>query len=57
MEGTQRIVIEFPDWMVEALDKEAERLKVPRQAVVKMLVDQGLEILTKKIRMQDDPAA
>ncbi len=32
---TERINIDFPVWMVEALDKEAQRLGVHRQAVVK----------------------
>lgn len=40
--ATKRVVVDFPAWMVNDLDKEAERLAVPRQSVIKMLIDQGL---------------
>ena len=39
--ATKRVV-DFPAWMVSDLDKEAERLAVPRQSVIKMFIDQGL---------------
>ena len=39
---TKRVNIDFPIWMVEDLDAEADRLAFPRQAVVKALVDEGL---------------
>ncbi|MGB7414021.1 MAG: CopG family transcriptional regulator [Thermosynechococcaceae cyanobacterium] len=32
---TKRVNVDFPMWMVEALDKEAKRLGVHRQAVIK----------------------
>lgn len=41
--ATKRVVVDFPAWMVRDLDKEAERLAVPRQSVIKMLIDQGLK--------------
>ncbi|WP_455137374.1 type II toxin-antitoxin system BrnA family antitoxin [Thermophilibacter sp.] len=40
--ATKRVGIDFPVWMVEGLDAEANRLAVSRQAVVKALVDEGL---------------
>lgn len=39
---TKKVNVDFPSWMVDSLDKEAERLAIPRQAVIKMLVDEGL---------------
>ena len=39
---TRRVNVDFPSWMVADLDKEADRLAINRQAVIKMLVDEGL---------------
>lgn len=35
--------VKFPRWMIEALDKEADRLAIDRQAVIKMIIDSGLK--------------
>lgn len=35
---TQRVNVDFPAWMVDALDKEAEHLGVSRQALVKVWI-------------------
>ena len=32
----QRVNVDFPRWMVDALDKEANRLGVTRQSLIKM---------------------
>jgi hypothetical protein len=40
---TIRVNVDFPPWMLEALDLEAQRLQIPRQAVIKFLIDQALE--------------
>jgi hypothetical protein len=32
----QRVNVDFPLWMVESLDREARRLGVTRQSVIKM---------------------
>ncbi|HET6566332.1 MAG TPA: CopG family antitoxin [Rhodothermales bacterium] len=40
---TQRINVDFPKWMVTALDCEARRLSIPRQAVIKMWIDERLK--------------
>ena len=36
----RRVNVDFPVWMLNSLDKEAGRLGVSRQAVVKVLVAQ-----------------
>ncbi len=34
----KRVNVDFPVWMVEALDKESKKLNISRQAVIKMWV-------------------
>lgn len=35
---TRRVNVDFPAWMVDALDREAEHLGVTRQALVKVWI-------------------
>jgi len=42
-EKPQRVNIDFPQWVVNRLDKESSRLGVSRQALVKMWVAERLE--------------
>jgi len=39
----RRVNVDFPVWMIEALDREASRLGVPRQSLIKVLIAQHLE--------------
>jgi hypothetical protein len=39
----QKVSVSLPDWMVDSLDKEAARIGVTRQAVIKMWLDEKLE--------------
>ena len=39
----RRVNVDFPPWVVEALDVEAKRLGVTRQAVIKVWVAERLE--------------
>lgn len=39
----RRVNVDFPVWMVEALDKEARRLGVARQSVIKIWLAERLE--------------
>ena len=39
----KRVNVDFPTWMVEALDREARRLGVTRQSVIKMWLAERLE--------------
>ena len=34
----KRVNVDFPLWMVEALDKEAKRIGVTRQSIIKMWI-------------------
>ena len=44
-EVPKRVNIDFPAWMVEALDKEARHIGVSRQAIIKMWLAERLEKL------------
>lgn len=39
----KRVNVDFPVWMVQLLDKEAKRLGVPRQSIIKVWVAERLE--------------
>jgi len=45
---TKRVNVDFPVWMVAALDREAQRLGVHRQAVIKTWIAQRLDALAVK---------
>ena len=38
----RRINVDMPGWMIAELDKEAKRMAIPRQAVIKRFIDDGL---------------
>ncbi len=40
---TRRVNVDFPGWVVEALDREALRLGVTRQALVKLWIAERLD--------------
>ncbi len=40
---TRRVNVDFPAWVVEALDREAQRLGVTRQALVKLWIAERLD--------------
>jgi len=39
----RRVNVDFPSWMVESLDREAKRLGVTRQSVIKMWLAERLD--------------
>jgi len=39
----KRVNVDFPIWMIQSLDKEAKRLGVARQSLIKVLIAQHLE--------------
>ncbi len=39
---TKRVNVDFPQWMVDALDREAQRLGVDRQAMIKFWIAERL---------------
>ncbi len=39
----KRVNVDFPIWMIESLDKEASRLGVTRQSIIKVWLAERLE--------------
>jgi len=39
----KRVNVDFPVWMIQSLDREAERLGVPRQSVIKVWIAERLD--------------
>jgi len=39
----QRVNVDFPSWMVDMLDREALKLNVSRQAIIKMWIRERLD--------------
>jgi hypothetical protein len=39
----KRVNVDFPLWMIDLLDREAKRLGVPRQSIIKIWVADRLE--------------
>lgn len=44
----RRVNVDFPVWMIELLDREASRLGVPRQSLIKVLIARHLEEASNK---------
>lgn len=42
-EETRRINVDFPAWMVASMDREARRLGVTRQSIIKMWLAERLQ--------------
>ena len=42
-EETRRVNVDFPAWMVTSLDREARRLGVTRQSIIKMWLAERLQ--------------
>lgn len=41
----KRVNVDFPAWMVNSLDRQAKRLGVPRQSLIKLWISERLETL------------
>jgi len=39
----RRTNVDFPSWMIESLDREARRLGVTRQSIIKLWIAERLE--------------
>ena len=42
-QDTKRVNVDFPVWMIASLDKQARRLGVTRQSIIKMWLAERLE--------------
>lgn len=41
-EAPKRVNVDFPSWMIHSLDKEASRLGVTRQSIIKVWISERL---------------
>ena len=39
----RRVNVDFPSWMIESLDREARRLGVTRQSIIKLWIAERLD--------------
>lgn len=44
----KRVNVDCPNWMIESLDKEANRLGVTRQSIIKLWLAEKLDQLSQK---------
>lgn len=44
----RRVNVDFPNWMVEALDKEARKRGVTRQSLIKLWLADKLESMVRR---------
>ncbi len=42
-QNQKRVNVDFPEWMIQRLDKESNRLGVPRQSLIKVWIAERLE--------------
>ena len=40
---TKRVNVDFPEWMIDSLDREASRVGVTRQSIIKIWLAERLE--------------
>lgn len=48
MQAAKRVNVDFPTWMIESLDREAGRLGVTRQSIIKVWLAERLEQVADK---------
>lgn len=50
LQTQKRVNVDFPAWMIESLDREARKLGVTRQSVIKVWLAERLEALPLTLR-------
>jgi hypothetical protein len=48
LQAQRRVNVDFPTWMIESLDREANKLGVTRQSVIKVWLAERLEQTANK---------
>jgi len=52
MQDQKRVNVDFPAWMIESLDREASRIGVTRQSIIKIWLAERLEELAANKALQ-----
>ena len=49
LQEQKRVNVDFPTWMIDSLDREASKLGVTRQSVIKVWLAERLEATTSNV--------
>jgi len=52
LQTQKRVNVDFPTWMIDSLDREASKLGVTRQSVIKVWLAERLEASTSNLPLQ-----
>lgn len=52
LQEQKRVNVDFPTWMIDSLDREANKLGVTRQSVIKVCLAERLEATRSKLPPQ-----
>ena len=55
LQEQKRVNVDFPTWMIESLDREAGRLGVTRQSIIKVWLAERLEALPLTLSSRRTP--
>ena len=55
LQEQKRVNVDFPTWMIESLDREAGRLGVTRQSIIKIWLAERLEKSASNKALNTDP--
>ncbi len=47
---TKKVNVDFPEWIIESLDREAKKIGVTRQSIIKVWIAERLKEETKHLR-------
>lgn len=42
--NTKKVNVDFPEWVIEALDREAKKIGVTRQSIIKVWIAERLKV-------------
>ena len=52
LQAQRRVNVDFPTWMIDSLDREASKLGVTRQSVIKVWLAERLEAAASQVPFQ-----
>ncbi|MFM2074447.1 MAG: hypothetical protein RJB34_752 [Pseudomonadota bacterium] len=55
LQDQKRVNVDFPTWMVDSLDREASKLGVTRQSVIKVWLAERLQATASQVPLQRTP--
>jgi hypothetical protein len=55
LQDQKRVNVDFPTWMIDSLDREASKLGVTRQSVIKVWLAERLQATNSHVPLQRTP--